>query len=90
MRTQEELNELKKECKALDNKLKELTDDELLEVTGGSFSDLWEKMKDIGKKIVNPTGNPPVPPIFPSSLTQENIDWKSDNEVPTMSGEYKL
>ena len=34
-KTQEELNELKNEYETLNNKLKELTDDELTQVTGG-------------------------------------------------------
>ena len=36
MKTQEELNELKQECESLANKLKELTDDELKLVIGGT------------------------------------------------------
>lgn len=35
-KTQEELNELKQECKDLTSKLKELTEDELYEVMGGA------------------------------------------------------
>ena len=34
-KTKEELNELKQEYDSLTNKLKELTEDELLQVTGG-------------------------------------------------------
>ena len=34
-KTQEELNQLKTEYETLNNKLKELTDDELIQVTGG-------------------------------------------------------
>ena len=34
-KTQEELNELKQECEALTNKLKELTEDELKQVAAG-------------------------------------------------------
>lgn len=41
-KTQEELNELKKEYKELSNKLKELSDDELEIVIGGTYK------KDIG------------------------------------------
>ena len=36
MKTKEELNALKEEVETLNNKLKELTDDELKEVTGGT------------------------------------------------------
>ena len=35
-KTQKELNALKKEVETLNNKLKELTDEELAQVTGGS------------------------------------------------------
>lgn len=35
-KTQEELNQLKVECETLNNKLKELTDEELNIVTGGT------------------------------------------------------
>ena len=34
-KTKEELNQLKAEYETLNNKLKELTDDELIQVTGG-------------------------------------------------------
>ena len=36
-KTQEELNNLKKEIEALNKKLEELSDDELEQVTGGGF-----------------------------------------------------
>lgn len=38
MKTKEELKELKEEYEALNNKLKELTEDELMLVTGGTES----------------------------------------------------
>ena len=37
MKTKEELNALKKEVEALNNKLAELTDEELAEVVGGGW-----------------------------------------------------
>lgn len=37
-KTQEELNTLKQEFKTLANKLQELTDDELMQVTGGEHN----------------------------------------------------
>lgn len=39
MKTQEELKELKEECEELNNKLKELTDEELKAVVGGTNYD---------------------------------------------------
>lgn len=43
-KTQEELNTLKQEYESLTNKLKELTEEELIQVVGGSisnFSTMW-------------------------------------------------
>ena len=40
MKTKDELNQLKKEYEALNNKLKELSEDELKEVSGG-LPDGW-------------------------------------------------
>ena len=37
MKSQEELNSLKNECEELNKKLSELSEDELKEVTGGTF-----------------------------------------------------
>ena len=45
MKTQEELNELKAEYEAITNKLKELTEDELLQVTGGADQGTFEDDK---------------------------------------------
>lgn len=47
MKTKEELNQIKKEINDLSNKLKELNEDELKEVTGGEYIDVdyfntWE------------------------------------------------
>ena len=39
-KTKEELDQLKQECESLVSKLKELTDDELKQVTGGRAVDL--------------------------------------------------
>ena len=39
MKTKEELNALKEEVEALNKKLCELTDEELAQVSGGTFSD---------------------------------------------------
>lgn len=44
-KTKEELQTLKEECEALNNKLKELTEDELKEVCGSSY--IW----DVGVKL---------------------------------------
>ena len=42
-KTKEELNALKQEFESLTNKLKELTDDELMQVTGGDGEDGEDK-----------------------------------------------
>ena len=39
-KTKEELDQLKQECESLASKLKELTDDELKQVTGGLSTEL--------------------------------------------------
>lgn len=52
MKTQEELNELKQEFETLTNKLKELTDEELKEVAGGSWVEK-EEFKESGATIVH-------------------------------------
>lgn len=52
MKTQEELNELKQEFETLTNKLKELTDEELNEVAGGSWVEK-EEFKESGATIVH-------------------------------------
>ena len=49
LKTKEELNELKQEYDSLVNKLKELTEDELLQVTGGLQTD-----SDIDIELANP------------------------------------
>ena len=40
-KTQEELNALKKEVETINNKLKELTDEELKQVAGGAGTVFW-------------------------------------------------
>lgn len=52
-KTKEELNALKQEFESLTNKLKELTDDELMQVTGGDGEDGEDKPNVI---IDNGTG----------------------------------
>ena len=46
-KTQEELNALKKEVETLNNKLKELTDEELAQVTGGNIE---QELKNLAKQ----------------------------------------
>ena len=66
-KTAEELNTLKEKYQELRTQLSELSEDELDQVTGGSdFTDLWEKMKDIGKKM-HTTTQPVVKTILPST-----------------------
>ena len=50
MKTKEELNKLKEEVEAVNEKLHELTEEELEQVTGGSFADSLKKLQD-GMKI---------------------------------------
>lgn len=51
MKTKEELNALKNEIEELNNKLKELTEDELKEINGGSFDEDIRKYID---GLINP------------------------------------
>ena len=44
-KTQEELNQLKNEYETLNKKLKELTEDELLQVTGGTIPAMEEVIR---------------------------------------------
>ena len=57
-KTQEELNELKKEYETLNSKLKELSEDELKQVTGGSIqkSDI-DIRKDLYENVILNEGN---------------------------------
>ncbi len=58
-KTQEELNTLKEECEALTNKLKELSEDEIELVTGGSdIKDWFDKIGEMTKKAVPVESNP--------------------------------
>ena len=50
MKTPEEFNALKEEFETLNKKLAELTDEELVQVTGGSLADSLKKLQD-GMKI---------------------------------------
>lgn len=47
MKTQEELNALKEEVETLNNKLKEMTDEELAQVTGGNIE---QELKNLAKQ----------------------------------------
>lgn len=58
-KTPEELNELKNECEALTNKLKELSEDEIELVTGGGIKDWFDKIGEMTKKVV-PVGSNPI------------------------------
>ena len=53
-KTQEELNELKNEYETLNNKLQELTEDELMQVTGGVFA-LEGKVAEVKNFLENGT-----------------------------------
>ena len=50
-KTQEELNQIKKEYELLTNKLKELTDDELMQVTGGASP--WSETLETSELLEN-------------------------------------
>lgn len=55
MKTKEELNQLKKDYESLNNKLRELTEDEFELVTGsGVIEDYNEKLKHYLDGLVNP------------------------------------
>ena len=50
-KTKEELNALKNEYEALNNKLQELTEDELMLVTGGNWFDVLKKIGEGTRSI---------------------------------------
>lgn len=55
MKTKEELNQLKKDYESLNNKLRELTEDEFELVTGsGVIEDYNEKLKHYLDGLINP------------------------------------
>lgn len=58
-KTKEELNELKKECEALTNKLQDLSEDELELVTGGGIKEWFEKIGEMTNKT-KPVGSNPI------------------------------
>ena len=62
-KTKEELNELKEEIETLSQKLGELSDEEMEEVTGGSgvldfYKKIGEGIKNIGKKVLPIVSDP--------------------------------
>lgn len=74
MKTKEELRVLKEEFETLNNKLNELSEDELVEVAGGEGLDSWiEKMK---KKMEDYYSNtkPPVEELSSNLLPDEDPD----------------
>lgn len=52
MMDRKELNELKEEYKSLTDKLKELSEDELKEVTGGEIGE-WQNVEHSGLDVKN-------------------------------------
>lgn len=53
MKTKEELNQIKEDIANLTNKVSELSEEELMAITGGS--DFWDIIKKIGKGIHSET-----------------------------------
>ena len=76
-KTKEELKKIKEECEALNNKLKELTEDELKEVTGGAIGE-WNNIEHSGIDIKN-KGNYSI--FYGESITN------NENGIPLPSDE---
>ena len=54
MKSQKELEQLKQECKELNYKLSELSEEELSQVCGGSdMEGFWDVLKKIGEGLKN-------------------------------------
>ena len=49
MKTKEELNALRGEVEAVSEKLRELTDEELAQVIGGRYNQMFHECEDLGK-----------------------------------------
>ena len=73
MKTKEELNTLKEEVKTVNEKLHELTEEELAQVTGGvDFGDLGDRV--FGLFSFEPIGIVPVP---------------SEDDIPIEGGQHQ-
>lgn len=78
-KTKEEIQALKKECEDLALKLKELSDDELNDVTGGDFFDVLKKIGDGIKSIAKPLVKNPAPSVnssFQANSSEETLGGK--------------
>lgn len=71
MKTKEELTQLKEEYESLSNKLKELTEDELKEVTAGSMPEI-KKNEDYVMSTF-----PFIPPTPIKPIYSKNCQYKS-------------
>ena len=92
----QELDELKKECKDLTNKLKELNEEELKEVVGGSFvfpsllpyefdqKDLFKSTPpdDLGLIDKRPAGNVKTQDVKVEGSVDSNIDYSETKWTP--------
>lgn len=73
MKTKEELNELKNECEVLANKLNDLSEDELVLITGGN--EIFDWFKKIGEKtkiVTEPVKSEPI------LIRKTDIDTRKD------------
>ena len=79
MKTKEELNELKSECEALNNKLKELSESELELVTGGG--EFFDWIKRAAEKFEKKIPNSPTTPIYPATQDQILCSTEQDEQI---------
>ena len=82
MKAKEELNALKADCQALSAKLNELSEEELCEVTGGSFEEMMKRVAKSAEGLYQNTKRP-IPSVLPvifASLPDERTDTPTNNE----------
>ena len=82
-KTKEELKELKQELETLTFKLRELSDDELKEVTGGLDNDITPKDRDIAMVFQNYA-------LYPHMTVYDNLPQRSIHAVDRKMRDVKI
>ena len=85
-KTKEELNTLKQECEALNNKLNELTSEELEEVAGGNWADILKKIGEGLHSTTKPVVSVPPAPAVGKSV---NVNEVLTSTHPNLNNQEK-